>query len=79
MALSTKTPRERYYNDPAFKALVDMMVAHINDARYTPSEMRQAAILASIIYEEHKIRVLPVAKSVESSLKAIEGWLDGKS
>lgn len=51
------TLRDRYQTDPAFKALVDMMVGHIQTCQYTPSEMREAAILASIIYEEHNITV----------------------
>lgn len=49
------TLKERYQNDNHFHALVDMMVAHIQQAQFTPSEMREAAILASIIYEEHNI------------------------
>jgi hypothetical protein len=46
-----KTPRDRYNNDAQFSTLVDMMVNHIINAHFTPSEMREAAIMASIIYE----------------------------
>jgi len=46
------TVHDRYYNDPQFHALVDMMVSHIINCKYTPSEMREAAILASIKYEQ---------------------------
>ena len=42
--------------DNEFKALVDMMTAMIMQARFTPSEMRQAAILASIEYEHMRVR-----------------------
>ena len=48
-----KTPRERYKNDPTFHMLVDTMVKFIIDAKYTPSEMRDAALLASILYEQN--------------------------
>lgn len=49
-----KTPREKYRNDNMYRVLVDMMVEQINQCNYTPSEMREAAVLASIIYEERK-------------------------
>ena len=44
--------RKRYQTDPVFKALVDTMTAAIVKCQYTPSEMREAAIMASIKYEE---------------------------
>ena len=49
-----KTPREKYYNDANYKYLVDIMVNQIVSCNYTPSEMREASILASIIHEEIK-------------------------
>ena len=49
-----KTPREKYQNDPTYKSLVDALVQHIMAARVTPSEVREAALLACIIYEESK-------------------------
>ena len=49
-------PREKYQTDSQFHALVDMMVAYIHQCDFTPSELRQASILASIIYEESRIR-----------------------
>lgn len=72
-----ETPRDRYLNDNHFRVLVDMMVAHIIDCRYTPSEMREAAILASIIYEEHTIREFKIPKAVENAFRIQEGWLRG--
>lgn len=38
-------------NDPAFKRLVDMLTHVILQAEYTPSEVRQAAMMACINVE----------------------------
>jgi len=66
-----KSPRERYHNDLMFHQLVDLMTSHIMQAKYTPSEMRDAALLASILYEEMNLipRVYP---------QEILDWLDGR-
>jgi hypothetical protein len=45
------TPQERYERDPVFCALVDSLFVQIRDARYTPTEIREAAMLAQIRYE----------------------------
>lgn len=69
------SPRDRYHQDPAFHQLVDVMVSCIMKCEYTPSEMREAAILASIIYEEHRIRkyIIPL-EDVEQALNVIHSW-----
>ena len=52
-----RTPAtERYRNDAAFRNLVDMMRAAIENAEFTPSEIREAAMLAQILYEETNLR-----------------------
>jgi hypothetical protein len=65
------SPRERYANDPVFHKLVDTMIGAIMQCQYTPSEMRDAALFASIRYEETHVRprIYP---------KEITDWLDGK-
>jgi hypothetical protein len=71
------TPKDRYQRDNHFRALVDMMVDNIHQCNYTPSEMRDAAILASIIHEETAIRkiVVPdIPKAVEECLGALRKW-----
>ena len=55
-----KSPRQRYMEDATFKAMVDMMTAHMMNCDYTPSEMREAALLASIRYYEMRPQGLVV-------------------
>jgi hypothetical protein len=46
------TPDERYHRDVQFKQLVDIMINAIRQAQFTPTELREAAILAAIKYEQ---------------------------
>ena len=51
-----KTPREKYMNDPEYHHLVVMLEQFIERARFTPSELREASILACINYEMRHVR-----------------------
>lgn len=53
-------PEYRYKHDVEFRNLVDSMYQHIERAKFTPSEMRQAAVLASIHYEQRHSRPMRV-------------------
>jgi hypothetical protein len=55
-SLWERTPDARYHVDAAFRQLVDMMEAHMHSSAYTPTEMREAALLAAIHYEHRAIR-----------------------
>lgn len=71
------TPEKRYNRDNDFRALVDMMHAHIRMCRFTPSEIRDAAVLASIMYEKMTIREIVVPQlpeAVEKILEALHKW-----
>lgn len=74
-----RTPREKYLNDAIYATLVDTMCAHIHACHYTPSEMREAAVLACILYEEHRIRPMgiPFSKGIEDALNKIHEWTTG--
>jgi len=50
--LSRTTIRDRYHQDAAFQHLVDMMRYVIDRGEFTPTEIREAAMLAQIMYEE---------------------------
>jgi hypothetical protein len=55
------TPEARYRRDPLFKQLVDTIYVAIVECKYTPTEVREAAVLASIIYERrHCASVFPM-------------------
>jgi len=45
---------EKYQNDPFFHKVVDMLEAMLHEAKLTPSEVREAAVLACINYELHR-------------------------
>ena len=49
---------ERYFHEVMFHQLVDQMEHFIREAKYSPSEMREAAILAGIHYEQKQIRTI---------------------
>lgn len=44
-------PEIRYLKDPYFKQLVDMMESYLHLAQFTPTELREAAMLAAIKYD----------------------------
>lgn len=51
-----KTPRDKYMNDPEYHSLVAMLEQFIERAQFTPSELREAAVLACINYEMRHVR-----------------------
>lgn len=53
-----RTPDARYREDAKFRQLVDTMEAHMHAADFTPTEMREAALLAAINYESRRVRHL---------------------
>jgi hypothetical protein len=48
--------RDRYQNDAAFRTLVDTLHSVIERGDFTPTEIREAAMLAQIMYEERHVR-----------------------
>ena len=46
-----KSPKDRYEQDPIYRKLVDGIEALIHQAQFTPSEVREAAVMACIHYE----------------------------
>jgi hypothetical protein len=50
------TVEERYQNDPKFRTLVELLRKLISSAEFTPTELREALILAQTITEMNLIR-----------------------
>jgi hypothetical protein len=46
--------KEAYLNDPLYKNMVDCLYRMINELQLSPSEIREAAMLACIMFEERK-------------------------
>jgi hypothetical protein len=46
------SPEDRYDQDPQFKALVDILGALIRQARFTPTELREAVKLAALRFRK---------------------------
>jgi len=44
----------RYKNDTQVHALVDMLTSYIYNLQFTPSEIRECAMLAAINYERNR-------------------------
>ena len=61
-----KTPKEKYANDNNYRRLVDMLEALIVQAEFTPSEIREACMLACIRCERYR-RIRPVVISAEAA------------
>ena len=47
--------RYAYLNDANYHRLVDTLLELIHECQFTPSEIRTAAMLASIMYEERRV------------------------
>ena len=72
------TPEQRYYQDAAFKQLVDVMEHFIIKADYTPTELREAAMLAAIHYEYHAVRSRFIFRDDDSLAAARLGQEKGR-
>jgi hypothetical protein len=49
-------PEERYRHDATFRQLVDMLECLLHDAKTTPTEIRDACLLALIHHEQKAVR-----------------------
>lgn len=59
------TPEERYMRDPVFHRLVDMLEAYLEEnamRQWTPTELREAVMLAACRYEYRHVRPIMIEK-----------------
>lgn len=74
-----KSPREKYMNDPEYNRLVCMLENLIEQARFTPSELREACVLASINYEMRHIRDKQIDPRVEDALRVLDKFVERRN
>ncbi len=67
-----KSPREKYMNDPEYHRLVDTLEHFIESARFTPSELREACVLASINYEMRHVRDMQIDPRVLDAFRVLD-------
>ena len=70
-----KTPAEKYMNDPEYHHLVKTLEMMIEQARFTPSELREAVILACINYEMRHVREMSIDPRAEDALRVLEDFV----
>jgi len=73
-----KTPKEKYMNDPEYNRLVNMLENLIAQAQFTPSELREACVLASINYEMRNIRHFNISNihpKLEDALRTLDEFV----
>ncbi len=70
-----KSPKEKYMNDPEYNYLVNTLEQMIEQARFTPSELREACILASINYEMRHIRRHQIDPRVENACMVLDEFI----
>jgi len=69
-----KTPREKYDNDPEYHNIVNLIESFIERAKFTPSELREAAIYACIRYEIRHHQAIVFDFETERAFKALEDF-----
>ena len=73
-----KTPREKYMNDPEYHRLVDMLEQFVDSARFTPSELREASVLACINYEMRHVRDMTIDPRTEQAFMVLDEFVSRK-
>jgi|GEM_PF-1413982 len=70
-----KTPREKYMNDPEYHHLVRTLEQLIEQAKFTPSELREACILASINYKMRHIRDHNLPSNIRDAFRVLDEFI----
>jgi len=73
-----KTPRDKYMNDPEYHALVNMLESFIERAQFTPSELREACVLACINYEMRHVREMTIDPRTAEALRVLDEFTTRK-
>lgn len=73
-----KSPKEKYMNDPEYHNLVCVLESLIETARFTPSELREACILASINYEMRHVRDFNKDPRILDAMRTLDEFVHSK-
>lgn len=73
-----KTPKDKYMNDPEYHHLVQTLEYMIEQAKFTPSELREACVLASINYEMRHIRNQNIDPRVLHAFDTLDDFVTGR-
>ena len=71
-----KSPREKFLNDPRYHELVLMLESMIERAQFTPSELREACVLASINYEMRHLRDQHIDPRLDDAFKVLDQFVE---
>jgi len=70
-----KSPKEKYENDPDYRKVVDILESLVHDGKFTPSEIREMATLASIHNEmRYGFQHYAQTVNVQVAFKILEEW-----
>lgn len=70
-----KTPKEKYMNDPEYHHFVRMIEGLIEQARFTPSEIREMCMLACINYEMRHVREHMIDPRVDEAFRVFNDFI----
>ncbi len=73
-----RSPREKYMNDPDYHRLVDMLEQFVERAQFSPSELREASVLACINYEMRHVREITIDPRTESAFRVLDEFVQRK-
>lgn len=73
-----KTPRDKYLNDPEYHQLVCMLESFVERAQFTPSELREAAVLACINYEMRHVREQTIDPRAAEAFRVLDEFTTRK-
>ena len=80
MRESLKTPQGKYENDTQYHQIVDVIEHLLHDAQFSPSEVREAAVLACIHFEMRTVhRFQSINYKVKDALKVLSDFRKEKT
>ncbi len=72
------SPKDRYENDVQYRQLCDLIEGFLHQAQFTPSEVRECAVMACIHYEmRHAFKHYTVPISINRALHELDEWRSG--